>query len=333
MAKPTRKELIDDPISNYPLATVACFDPTKGDLPRRELDGELTKRFLEKLVEVGTESLLIAASTGHGHLRTIDELFEWFQFAAQAELGDTMLMALLRPEDGTEANSRLVESLAKSGYDVVFIRPGNDLAQNATAQKVAENMLPILNACGEVGLPAGVYSIPDVSGLALTADAISILLDSKFGENIVAIKITEADFENSTAKILADPRLARLKIVQGWDPHLALALQTGKERCGVTSGAMSLAIFQYFHILEAAQQNNWQEVQRAQESVSKLFASMQSDPTKFANLQIAKHVMGLGHPILDTIKNSDVEKLKAALRSIENAEDRQRLEKSLNLMK
>jgi len=30
----TSAELIADPIGRYPHATVACFDPTRGDLPR-----------------------------------------------------------------------------------------------------------------------------------------------------------------------------------------------------------------------------------------------------------------------------------------------------------
>ena len=58
----------------YPDATVACFDPTQGDLPRRSLDRERLQQFLQKLGEAGAESVLIAASTGQGHLRTVGEL-------------------------------------------------------------------------------------------------------------------------------------------------------------------------------------------------------------------------------------------------------------------
>src|SRR5688500_11223631 len=108
--------LLADPIANYPPATVACFDPTAGDLPRRRLDGPRTVAFLERLAAAGAPALLIAASTGHGHLRTVQELEEWFRVAASARLGSTVLTALLRPEDGPAANQRLAGLLAELGY-------------------------------------------------------------------------------------------------------------------------------------------------------------------------------------------------------------------------
>ena len=43
------------------------------------------------------------------------------------QLGDTVLTALLRPEDGPEANQRLAALLAELGYAVAFVRPGRDL--------------------------------------------------------------------------------------------------------------------------------------------------------------------------------------------------------------
>src|SRR5918997_1258049 len=93
------EKLLDDSIANYPAATVACFDPTTGDLPRRSLDEARTIAYLERLAAAGARAVLIAASTGHGHLRTVDELEQWFQVASQARLGDAVLTALLRPED------------------------------------------------------------------------------------------------------------------------------------------------------------------------------------------------------------------------------------------
>src|SRR5262245_24362824 len=100
------ERLVSGPIGNYPAATVACFDPTTGNLPRRALDENRTVAYLQKLGAAGAPALLIAASTGHGHLRTPEELEQWFQVAARAELGSTILTALLRPEDGVAVNQR-----------------------------------------------------------------------------------------------------------------------------------------------------------------------------------------------------------------------------------
>lgn len=331
--------LVADPLANYPAATVACFDPTTGDLPRRRLAEARTVAFLEKLAAAGAPALLIAASTGGGHLRTVEELEQWFRVAAGARLRNTMLTALLRPEDGSAANRRLAGLLAELGYAVAFVRPGRDLPNNATAEQVAANMQPVVAAIAEAGLAAGLYSIPDVSGLPMLPDAAALLLQEATGKSIVAIKVTEPNYETSTRQFLKDPRLAHLKIVQGWDPHLAQALREGpqhdplrRQRCGVTSGPMSLALFQYLHILAAAERSDWQEVAAAQSAVTALFQSMQDDPTKFADLQRAKFIMGLGQPLLGAVTPAQVERVLTALRQLPRPADRSRLARSLNLM-
>ncbi len=335
----TSEELISDPIGRYPPATVACFDPTTGDLPRRRLDTEKNVRFLERLAAAGAPAVLIAASTGHGHLRTVDELADWFRCAAEATLGETVKMALLRPEDGLAANTRLLSVLDDLGYPVVFVRPGTDLDRAATDEQVAQNMQPVVHAAAALGLAVGVYSIPDVSGLRLSADATAMLLSGPGGDHIVAAKLTEANYESSTLHFLDHPLLKHLKIVQGWDPYLARALQDGprydsrqRQRCGLTSGPMSLAVFQYQHILAAADAADWDEAAMAQQAVTTLFESMQDDPTRFADLQRAKYIMGLGHPLQAAIKETQIERVFAALEALPRAQDRQRLATSLDLM-
>jgi dihydrodipicolinate synthase/N-acetylneuraminate lyase len=333
------ERLLADPIAHYPAATVACFDPTLGNLPRRQLDEERTVAFLEKLAAAGAPAVLIAASTGHGHLRTVEELDQWYRVAARAKLGDTVLTALLRPEDGAAANARLANLLAELGYIVAFVRPGRDLPPNATDEAVAANMRPAALAAANAGLAVGLYSIPDVSGVAMWPEAAARLIAGPGGGRIVAIKVTEANYETSTLRFLADPRLARLKIVQGWDPHLARALRDGpqydawgRQRCGVTSGPMSLAVFQYRHILAAAERGDWEEVAAAEAAVTALFQAMQDDPTKFADLQRAKFIMGLGQPLTGTVTPAQIERVLTALRNLPRLADRQRLARSLDLM-
>ncbi len=335
----TVDDLIREPIENYPAATVACFDPTKDELPRRALDEPRTIAYLEKLAAAGAPAVLIAASTGHGHLRTVEELEQWFRVAARANLGSTMLTALLRPEDGAAANRRLAGLLTELGYKVAFVRPGRDLSPQAKTDEVVANMRAAVQAIAEAGLAVGLYSIPDVSGLPLTPDAAALLIAGPGGERIVAIKVTEANYEPSTLRFLEEERLGYLKIVQGWDTHLARALRDGprfdargRQRCGVTSGPMSFAVFQYLHILAAAERGDWDEVTAAQAAVTRLFEAMQDDPTKFADLQRAKYIMGLGQPLTGTVTKEQFERVLTALESLPRAADRERLARSLNLM-
>jgi dihydrodipicolinate synthase/N-acetylneuraminate lyase len=331
--------LVADPIGNYPRATVACFDPTCGDLPRRRLDENRTIAFLERLAAAGAPAVLIAASTGHGHVRTVDELREWYRFAARAKLGATLLTALLRPEDGADANRSLAALLAELGYAVAFVRPGRNLAPTASDEEVAANMQPAVAAAAEAGLAVGLYSIPDVSGIPMSPDAAARLLAGLGGERIVAIKVTEANYDQSTLRFLSDERLARLVVVQGWDPHLSRALTDGplynaqrRQRCGVTSGPMSFAVHQYLHILDAAQRHDWDEVAAAQDAVTLLFAAMQDDPLKFADLQRAKAIMGLGQPLVSEVQPEQIERVMAALIAVPRRADRERLARSLDLM-
>jgi len=335
----TVKLLSTDPLANFPPATVACFDPTTGDLPRRRLDEGRTIQYLERLAAAGAPALLIGASTGHGHLRTEHELEQWFRIAARAKRGATVLTALLRPEDGPETNFRLANVLADDGYVAAFVRPGRDLSLGASIDEVVANMRPAVEAIADAGLAVGLYSIPDVSNLPLTTDAAALLVTGSGGERIVAIKVTEPDYETSTLRFLADPRLAHLKIVQGWDTHLARALRDGRshdaqgrQRCGVTSGPMSFAIYQYLHLLDAANRGDWTEVGHAQAAVTSLFTAMQDDLTKFADLQRAKYIMGLGHPLIGEITKAQYERVLDALKQLPRPADRDRLARSLNLL-
>ena len=85
VAMTTPQDILNDPQANYPFSTVACFDATTGELPRRQLDRQRNRVFLERLAAAGADGLLIAASTGQGHLRTSSELQESFATSAEAE--------------------------------------------------------------------------------------------------------------------------------------------------------------------------------------------------------------------------------------------------------
>ena len=328
----TSSDLIANPLANYPLATVACFDPTMGNLPRRELDPERTIDYLERLASAGAPGLLIAASTGHGHLRQTQELRQWFEAAGRADLKGCVKMALLRPEDGEHENAQLIDLLAELDYGVVFVRPGTNLRTDATDEEVAQNMSPVVQAAAQRQLAVGIYSIPDVSGLPLSTEAALLLVDGPGGNHIVAAKVTEANYDLSTRCYLEHPRLQHLKIVQGWDPHIARALQDDSLRCGVTSGPMSFAVFQYLHILSVVSKEDWDEVTAAQDAVTRLFESMQDDPSKFADLQRAKYIMGLGQPLTGEVREDQVQRVFDALRSVPRREDQSRLARSLDLM-
>lgn len=335
----TADQLCRDPLRCFPETTVACFDPTRGALPRRSLDEQRTRALLERYAQAGVAGVLIASSTGQGHLRSPGELAEWFDCAAGAELGEMLPMALLRPEDGLDLNRDLMDRCVAGGYPVVFLRPGTDLPEEADDETVRITLAPLVAAAAERGLAVGLYSISDVSGVALTPGVAAALRAGEGGERIVAIKVTEVDYDQSTARFLAHPALAGVKIVQGWDPHLVRALrdgapetQDGPWQVGVTSGLMGLALEQYQYLLAAARRGEWQRAQSALDAAGVLFRAMQDDPQHFADLQRAKYLMGLGHPLTGTIEANQIEPILQALESLPEPDDRRRLARSLDLM-
>ncbi|VFM96630.1 MAG: hypothetical protein BECKG1743D_GA0114223_103191 [Candidatus Kentron sp. G] len=257
-----------------------------------------------------------------------------------------MKTALLRPEDGVEINTHLITLLKRLGYLVVFIRPGTNLSPDASIEDVYENIHPIVEKAAMHGLAVGLYSISDVSGLPLLPETAAMLVAGSGGKQIVAVKVSEANYETSTLLFLESPALKHLKILQGWDPHIVRALQDGpkydddgRQRCGITSGPMSFAVYQYLHILQFAAQRNWDEITEAMAALVSLFQSMQGslfrmqgDPNKSADLQRAKYIMGLGHPITGTISVEQVNRFFAALEALPRIEDRTRLVLSLDIM-
>jgi hypothetical protein len=95
---------------------------------------------------------------------------------------------------------------------------------------------------------------------------------------------------------------------------------------------MSLAVYQYLHILDATANEEWDEVAQAQRSADAIFCSMQDDPHHFADLQRAKYIMGLGHPLIARVSDQQVECVFNALENLSRNADRQRMARSLDLM-
>ena len=196
-------------------------------------------------------------------------------------------MALLRPEDGTRRQPAAARTRRQARISRRVLPPSNWVAARCDQHQVIADMRPLVAAAAEMATwRSGCTRFRMSAVLPLCYGAAAALVDSAGrGADVVAVKVTEADDDPSTARYLADARLARLKIVQGWDPHLARALREDGGRVGVTSGPMSLAIHQYQHLLKAAERGEWDEVHAAMTAAATMFAAMQDDPKRFADLQ------------------------------------------------
>ena len=172
----------------------------------------------------------------------------------------------------------------------------------------------------------------------MTTDAAAALIAGPGGKQIVAIKVTEANYATSTLRFLSDTRLKHLKIVQGWDPHLARRCCEGPSSTPADdSDAASRAGRCRSRFINTC--TSWRRPSEASGTKlpcascrDGLFQAMQDDPAKFADLQRAKFMMGLGHPLTGTVAPEQFDPvLKALPRSAATA-DRDRLARSLNLM-
>nr|VFK47793.1 MAG: hypothetical protein BECKTC1821E_GA0114239_10943 [Candidatus Kentron sp. TC] len=59
---------------------------------------------------------------------------------------------------------------------------------------------------------------------------------------------------------------------------------------------------------------------------------MQDDPNRFPDLQRAKYILGLGHPITGAISEEQTARFFTALETLPRVEDRNRLVRSLDIM-
>ncbi|OQX95907.1 hypothetical protein B6I21_03045, partial [candidate division KSB1 bacterium 4572_119] len=320
-----RQDIIAKPILNVPAWTVALLDPTTGTLPRRKTDINGTIKYSEAIANTGAPGVLFAASTGWGHVRNFQEHRTTLKTGGDAKLGSTLKQALIRIEDPLEQNLRLLKELNDWGYAIVWTRRGANLPPDASDSEVADNLLPIAKAAAEIGLPMGVYSISTVDGACLRPSAVKLLLE-KLGKDasrfVVAVKITEPVFEESTQLFLEESALENKKIVQGWDAFYTRAMQAGKRadglnQCGATSGAAACMVKAFDNMYKFARAEDWSSVAQIQKAVTEAFYSMQGvDKDKFPDLQIAKFVMGLGHPLTEERTFKDGERLVSTVEKL-----------------
>lgn len=319
------KSIINHPVENVPAWTVALFDPTTGDLPRRKLDEQKSKDYLQAIAKAGAPGVLLAASTGWGHARNFAEHRHTLAVAGELAMENCIKQALIRIEDPLDDNIALINDLKKWGYGIVWTRRGSNLPVGASDEIVTEHMLPLVKAAIEAEMPVGIYSISTVDGAPLTASAAKMLINKLSpaeAQFIVAIKITEPVFEDSTLTYLQEPTFDHKKIVQGWDAFYAEALQqglrtNGHNHCGATSGAAACMVYAYKAMYEATLKNDWDQLAEIQSVVSRVFFSMQgADKSKFPDLQIAKWVMGLGHPLTEKRAKEDAARLIETLHNL-----------------
>jgi dihydrodipicolinate synthase/N-acetylneuraminate lyase len=301
-------QIVSDPVRYMPTWTVALFDPTTGDLPRRKLDVEGAIKYARAISHAGAPGVLVAASTGWGHKRNLEEHRETLEVYGKADLGSTIKQALIRIEDPIEFNIELINDLKKWGYSVIWTRRGTDVKPAADDREIARHLLPLAEASAEAGLPMGIYSVSTIDGAPLKASAASILLDylgEEASRYIVGVKVTEPFFEDSTQEYLEDETFYNKKIVQGWDSHYIRALKAGirsdgTNQCGATSGAAACMVYAYDAMYGCASNEDWDCLTSIQEMVNRVFDAMQGgDRTRFPDLQVAKRAMGLGHPLTE----------------------------------
>ncbi len=313
-----RRALMEDPLRNMPAWTVALLDPTMGNLPRRRLDDLATRHYAEAIAHAGAPGVLWASSTGWGHKRTFGEIVHWLEIGSQVQLGKTISQALLRIEDPLADNRLLLQAMRDWNYAMVWTRRGSTLPADASDAAVADYIMPLIELAVEHEMPIGLYSISTVDGAPLTVDVGRLLLQKlgkKHSHYLVAVKITEADFDNSTMAYLREPAFRHRKIVQGWDEHYARAMQVGHMadgsfHCGATSGAAACMVKAYRAMYQRTLQHDWAGLARIQKAVSGVFLSMQGEDTsKFPDLQIAKMVMGLGQPLTEERTMADGDRL------------------------
>lgn len=174
---------------NFGRVITAMVTPFQENL---EVDYEKFEKLCVKLVKDGSDSLLVAGTTGESPTLTCEEEFELFKLAKKT-VGDKVKIIAGTGSNSTETAIKSTREAEKIGVDgaLVVVPYYNKPPQEALYQhfkKVAEN----------TSLPIIIYNIPGRTGINISADTISCLSEIK---NIAGVKESTGNL-TQTAEII-----------------------------------------------------------------------------------------------------------------------------------
>lgn len=230
------------PFGHVATAMITPFTST-GDV-----DHEAAWRLARHLSDNGTETVVVAGTTGESPTMSDDEKVALFHTVVEAvKERDTLVMAGTGTYD-TAHSVHLTERAAEAGVDAVLaVTP----YYNKPPQR---GLIAHFNAIAGVGLPVMLYNIPGRTSARIEIDTLATLADTP---NIVAVKDAVGSLDFTSQTINTIPALP----VYSGDDSLTLPM-IGVGAVGVVSVVAHLAGREIRDMIRAAMAGDMSEAQR-----------------------------------------------------------------------
>jgi len=268
-----------------------------------EIDFDATHNLINHLIESGSDSLVVAGTTGESPTLTHDEKIHLFQFTAQRAAGRVPVIA------GTGTNSTkesiaLTQQAESAGVDgIMLVTP----YYNKPCQ---EGMFQHFKAIAEsTSLPIMLYNIPGRSAVNMSPDTIIRLANIP---NIVAVKEASGDLD--AMAVIIDNTAADFALYSGDDSLTLPVLSIGGT--GVVSVSAHVIGPDMKNMIRLFNNGQNQEAaklhRRLLPLMNEIFAAPNPSPIKAAlNLQ-SVNVGGVRLPMLP-LTNEQLNKLQQVL--------------------
>jgi len=250
--------------------------------PDGAVDWRRVTELVEHLIRTGTETLVVAGTTGESPTLTHEEKLELFRRVSRQADGRVKVIAGTG-SNNTEASIRLTKEAEEAGVDgVMLVGP----YYNKPSQ---EGLFRHFQAIAEAtSLPVMLYDVPGRTGMNISVDTMVRLAEM---DNVVAIKEASGDLSQVTELTSRVPD--RVAVYSGDDKLLLPVLAVGG--VGVVSVASHLVGSQLREMMDAFFAGDVRRAARIHQEYHPLFEGLfiTSNPVP---VKYALHVKGLCDP-------------------------------------
>jgi 4-hydroxy-tetrahydrodipicolinate synthase len=276
--------------------------------PGGEVDHEAAWRLARHLSDTGTDTVVVAGTTGESPTLSDHEKLALFHTVVSAVAEkDTQVMAGTGTYD-TAHSVELTHQAAEAGVDgVLAVTPYYNKPQQ-------RGIIAHFNAIAEVGLPVMLYNIPGRTSSRIEVDTLAELSGNP---NIAAVKDAVGSLDFTSQTLNAIPGLP----VYSGDDSLTLPMMS-VGAVGVVSVVAHLAGLEIRDMIRAAHSGDWEEARRIHHLLIPLiqacFLETNPSPVKAAMDRFWGSVGSVRLPLVDALPETltAVEKALAGVRPL-----------------
>jgi 4-hydroxy-tetrahydrodipicolinate synthase len=261
--------------------------PFNGDLT---IDYSSLPRIIDRAIDGGVRALFVLGTTGEFSSLSFADKVRLILASQKAARGRVPVMAGVSSTDPTEALELCYEA-ADAGLDAVVATPPHYMKLNQN--EIADFYEWLADSCS---LPLYVYNIPGLTKTNIEVQTVIRLADHA---NIVGVKDSSGNldqFENLAAAF----EHTGFDVLIGPEEKLRESLKLKGD--GGVNGGSNLFPEWYVGVFQAAEEGNWEEVDRLQNKIlsfSEAIYSLDNDPNSYLKgLKAAMSLNGLCQNVL-----------------------------------